>query len=258
MKKLIVSALLLLVLHCSAEKSQLIFKTPILPANDTVWVFVPDNSEKVVLPVIFMLHGYSGNFSSWNRIVDLQELSDKYQAIIICPDGLYDCWYVDSPVIKNSRFKTFFFSILLPAIKKVFPIDERKVFITGLSMGGYGSLNLFLHKPEIFRAVASTSGMLWLGEMPEEFGLPKIFGNNPEIFEKWSIINRISDLKNSHKPILIDCGREDFFFNQHLLFISRSKNSDFSFTWKTGPGIHNSAYWKRSVLEHFKFFALWI
>ncbi|MBN2682040.1 MAG: prolyl oligopeptidase family serine peptidase [Bacteroidales bacterium] len=255
MKKNFFIIFLLFTLLVNAEKSELIFTTTLLPEKDTVWVFVPEKKSNHNLPVVFMLHGYSGNYSQWNRIIDLQKMANQYQTIIICPDGLFETWYVDSPVIKKSKFKTFFFAVLLPSIRNLYKIDERNIFITGLSMGGFGALHLFLHKPYVFRAAASTSGMLWLGEMPNRFGLEKIFGTNMEVLNSFSIINRIKELRSSNKPVLIDCGTEDFFYNQHKAFVIKAKNMDYKFVWKAEKGSHNANYWRKSVQEQFSFFA---
>jgi predicted peptidase len=47
---------------------------------------------------------------------------------------------------------------LLQATIKNYNIDEGRVFLTGLSMGGYGSWTMATHHPELFAAVAPVCG----------------------------------------------------------------------------------------------------
>ena len=47
---------------------------------------------------------------------------------------------------------------LLSHISKNFPVDEKRIYLTGLSMGGYGSWKLAAEHGEIFAAVAPICG----------------------------------------------------------------------------------------------------
>src|SRR5207237_1176997 len=44
------------------------------------------------------------------------------------------------------------------ALQKEFPIDERRIYITGLSMGGYGTWDALAKRPELFAAAAPICG----------------------------------------------------------------------------------------------------
>lgn len=78
---------------------------------DTVEVFSPsmDKTVKNVvilptdydnltqLPVLYLLHGYTGNHGTWLKIrSELPELATRYGMIVVCPDGR-NAWYWDSP-----------------------------------------------------------------------------------------------------------------------------------------------------------------
>ena len=55
-------------------------------------------------PVVYLLHGYSGNFSDWIiKVPALKQYADEYKVIIVCPDGDYSSWYFDSPVDSTMR-----------------------------------------------------------------------------------------------------------------------------------------------------------
>ncbi|NJK86177.1 MAG: prolyl oligopeptidase family serine peptidase [Bacteroidales bacterium] len=145
----------------SQGQKQHIFSSGFLPGNDTVWVFQPKNYSKAHnFPVVYLLHGWSGNYSGWSKLADLQNYADDYGFIVVCPDGFYDSYYLNSPEIKNIQFESFFTGVLYPAINRLYSTDTSKIFISGLSMGGYGAMALFMNNPELFLSAGSTSGVM--------------------------------------------------------------------------------------------------
>ena len=70
-------------------------------------VVVPDAGAVRRMPVLYLLHGYSGSYMTWQRdVTDLRPLADAYGMIIACPDG-ENSWYWDSPLDPASQFETF-------------------------------------------------------------------------------------------------------------------------------------------------------
>lgn len=62
-----------------------------------VVILPADYNESALYPVIYLLHGYGGDYSSWLKIKpDLPQLATEKQVIFVCPDGL-SSWYWDSP-----------------------------------------------------------------------------------------------------------------------------------------------------------------
>src|SRR5690606_13868590 len=110
-------------------------------------------------PLVFMLHGYSENYEQWSKTTDLKKLATDYQMILVCPEGFVN-YYLNSPNLKTFQYEDFFFQELVPNIEEKYNIDNKNIFITGLSMGGYGALSLFIKHSEFFNTAASTSGAL--------------------------------------------------------------------------------------------------
>src|SRR5699024_5624000 len=60
-------------------------------------------------PVLYLLHGYSGDYLSWiNLVPRLKDYVDEFKMIVVAPDGGYDSWYLDSPVNEEVRYETFY------------------------------------------------------------------------------------------------------------------------------------------------------
>ncbi|WP_225321422.1 alpha/beta hydrolase-fold protein [Rhizosphaericola mali] len=75
-------------------------------------------------------------------MTDLQKLADQYEMIIVTPDG-FDSFYTNSVSNKKMQWESFFFQDLVPKIHELFSINNKNIFITGSSSGGYGALRLF-------------------------------------------------------------------------------------------------------------------
>jgi len=257
MKIYILSFLFFICCSASAQE-QVVYQSKNLPKPDTTWVFVPKKSkQKEPLPVLFLLHGYSGNYKQWDKIMDAQKYADEYNFIIVCPDGLFSSWYLNSPVKKDWQFETFFFDELYPDIQKKYNVDTKNVFISGLSMGGHGALYLFLKNPNLFTSAGSTSGGVKLSDSFGKFGVAELLGNPPadnELWKKYSVYDNIALLKGNKKPFLFDCGADDFFYVANNELKQKCDLLKLNATYISQPGAHNNAYWKKSIKQQFEFF----
>ena len=61
---------------------------------------------------------------------------------------------------------------LLDSVIKEYDVDEDRIYLTGLSMGGSGSLRLAADHPNRFAAVVPICGRLDPNEAPKLKGLP--------------------------------------------------------------------------------------
>jgi putative tributyrin esterase len=241
----------------SLPQIQLLFDSDYIPYTDTTLIFIPESYDgEESFPLLFMLHGWSGNYEQWNSIIPLQEYADEYNFIIVCPDGFYDSWYVDSPINDSSQFETFLFEDLVPKLFTDFKIDTNNIFITGLSMGGHGAVTLHLKYPNFFKASASTSGILDLTHFPEKWGMKNIFGDIHNNYDTWIEHSAYYLLKDDCKNIRlhIDCGTEDFAYEVNKNFSDRAQKLDINLKFVSGPGNHSHEYWKSSIPAHFIFF----
>ncbi|WP_456408074.1 alpha/beta hydrolase [Caldithrix abyssi] len=124
--------------------------------------------------VIYLLHGYSGSYKDWPAHVDLPPLADRYGFILVCPDGGYDSWYLDSPVDPASQYETHISKEVIPYIDAHYRTIKARGgrAITGLSMGGHGALYLAMRHASLFYAASSMSGGVDLTFWLERWGKP--------------------------------------------------------------------------------------
>lgn len=228
--------------------------SPAMKKNIKAVVIRPDNYAVVKeLPVVYLLHGYSGNYSDWiQKAKGFEKAADLYTIMIVCPDGGFGSWYWDSPVDPGFQYETYISNELISWIdNKYKTIKNRKGrAITGLSMGGQGALYLAFRHQDVFGASGSMSGGVDIRPFPDNWDMAKRLGNyseQPERWEKHSVINMLYLLRPNALQLIIDCGTEDFFYrvneNLHQQLLMRNIPHDFI----ARPGAHNWPYWSNAI-----------
>jgi len=259
MKKNLIALVLLLALSYILIKQFTTSREVYSSCFNDYLVFVPsDYNSESEYPLLFMLHGHGADYTQWNDIIDLKSYATKYGFIIVCPDGLYDSWYVDSPILTKSKFETYFFNDLVPEIFQKYKIDSTNVFITGLSMGGHGAMNLFLNHPQFFKSAGSTSGILDLLPFPNNWSIKNLLGDQLNNRENWierSAIYNIDKIKSLNKKFIVDCGTEDFAFDVNRRFRDSCVTQGININYIQTTGDHTYDYWAKSIIKHFEFFA---
>jgi len=216
-------------------------------------VILPDDYKDVqALPVVYLLHGYSGNYADWiTKAKGFEKAADLYQVIIVCPDG-NNSWYWDSPVDSNFKYETYVSKELVSWIDSKYKTIRNKKgrAITGLSMGGHGALYLALRHQDVFGAAGSMSGGVDIRPFPNNWDMALRLGkyaDHPQNWEQYTVINMLNLLQPNSLALIIDCGTEDFFFkvneNLHAQLLYRNIPHDYI----TRPGAHNWNYWTNAI-----------
>lgn len=229
--------------------------------NIKTCVVLPDGyKESDQYPVVYLLHGYSGNYASWVKdFPQIMDFADQYEMIIAGVDGNYSSWYFDSPVDTAFRYETFVAVEMVRFIDDRFSTvkDRSGRAISGLSMGGHGALYISFRHQDIFGAAGSMSGGVDLRPFPENWDLPDRLGaqnTHPANWEKNSVINMVHLLKNNHLALIIDCGIDDFFLKVNRALHEKLLYMNIPHDYIERPGKHNHAYWDNSLQYQFLFF----
>ena len=136
-------------------------------ASMSYWLYLPANAaaKDVKLPFVLFLHG------SGERGTDLAQVKkhgppslvgtgknkDMEGCIIVSPQCPDKQWW-DAKLLK----------LLCDDIVKTQPVDPNRLYVTGLSMGGFGTWSLLAENPDFFAA-----------------GVPICGGGKPETAEKF-------------------------------------------------------------------------
>nr|WP_229379914.1 alpha/beta hydrolase family protein [Fibrella forsythiae] len=223
-------------------------------------VITPDSyADGKELPVLYLLHGYGGNYSDWpKKVAGLGKAADTYQMIVVCPDGNVGSWYFDSPADPSFRYETYVADELVSWVDNHYKTIKNRSgrAITGLSMGGHGALYLAFRHQNVFGAAGSMSGGVDIRPFPNNWDMAKRLGAYSQFPERWeqnTVINLLYLLTPGALSLIIDCGTEDFFFrvnnNLHEKLLERNIAHDYI----TRPGAHNWTYWNNAVIYQMLF-----
>ncbi len=216
-------------------------------------------------PVVYLLHGCGGNYASWITIKpELPQLASQYNLIIVCPDGLINSWYWNSPLNKDMQFEDYISDEVIRYTDSHYRTiaDRSARAISGLSMGGHGAMWNAIRHRNVFGAAGSISGGLDIRPFPTNWKMQNQLGEfaaNKKRWDEHTVINLIPSLKDGDLAIIIDCGVEDFFLEVNRRAHQSLLDHNIKHDYIERPGAHNNAYWNNSIdyqlLFFHKFFA---
>ncbi|MHC4502560.1 MAG: carboxylesterase family protein, partial [Planctomycetota bacterium] len=134
-------------------------------------VYVPTGCRpkaNVLWPLVVYLHGYVPSYDkdAWvGEYPELNAVMEAEKCILAVPFG---------------RSNTDFYNVgeedvlrVIEEMKRAYPVDTRRIYLYGYSMGGLGVWTMLVHYPDRFAAAVILSGQsghyLWHGISPERF-----------------------------------------------------------------------------------------
>ncbi|MCP9756171.1 esterase family protein [Lacihabitans sp. CCS-44] len=249
----------------SAAMNRTLKAAVVLPASYT--------KTQALYPVLYLLHGAGGNFSTWlNKTHDknlFQNLADQYNVIVVMPDGDIYSWYLDSPSNKESQFETYISQEVVAKIDVIYRTvrSPKGRLISGYSMGGHGAMYLSARHPDIFGAAGTMSGAMDMDFSKFKISkeqisstkdlFEKILGTGDirnEVFLKNSIVNMVDTIKKNAIPIVMDCGVDDFLIDLNRELHERLLYAGVAHDYTERPGAHTWPYWENALPYQMLFF----
>lgn len=211
-------------------------------------------------PVVYLLHGCGGNYASWITIKpELPQLASQYNLIIVCPDGLINSWYWNSPLNKDMQFEDYISDEVIRYTDSHYRTiaDRSARAISGLSMGGHGAMWNAIRHRNVFGAAGSISGGLDIRPFPTNWKMKNQLGEfaaNKKRWDEHTVINLIPSLKDGDLAIIIDCGVDDFFLEVNRRAHQSLLDHNIKHDYIERPGAHNHTYWNNSIEYQLLFF----
>jgi len=205
-------------------------------------------------PVLYLLHGWSGHHASWLKDApQLPQLAEQRRMLIVCPDGGYDSWFIDSNVDSTVRYETFLTQELPAFIDYYYHTRAERTgrAIAGLSMGGHGALYIALKHPELFGKAASLAGGLDLRPFQKnDWDLKCVLGDPGTKWKNWekaSVSYLLDQPRPTYPELMIDCGTDDFFLSVNRDVHLKLKRQGVPHVYQERPGGHDAAYWGKTI-----------
>jgi putative tributyrin esterase len=228
-------------------------------------IFVPNGYQTSIrrCPVLYLLHGLSGNENDWWERSRLAEYLAKYRLIVVTP-GVGDSWYANSASDPKARYEDVIVRDLIPFIDahyRTVATREGRA-IAGLSMGGLAAMKFALHFPEMFAFAGSFSGAFdvprttRLGKTPG----PKMLKDLQVIFgDAKSPVRRENDVfwlldqvkdKDTLPYLYVSTGTSDPLpqvSESNPRFGAALRKRDLKFEYNERPGTHDWHFWDSEI-----------
>ena len=236
-------------------------KSTAMNKNIPVNVITPDCYEVgLAFPVLYLLHGFSDNNTTWSKGGHIENFANKYNLVVVMPDGGYSSWYFDSPIDPTYKYETFIVKELVPYIDsqyKTIP-DRSQRAITGNSMGGHGAFYLTIRNQDVFGNVGAASGGVDFRPFPDNWDIKKRLGTITEYPQNWenhTVINMVDRIKPGTLNIFFDCGTSDYFYEVNCNLHDKLTALGIEHTFLTPPGAHSWDYWFANIEYQISFFS---
>jgi len=245
------------------------------PVEYSVYLPADYETSQRSYPVLYLLHGYSGDETTWiqfgeaNIIIDNGiNKGDFPPCIIVMPDGkaTFYCNSFDG----KDPWEDMFIQEFIPFIEKEYRVRPKRDFraIAGNSMGGNGALMLSMRHPELFSSCfAMSAGILTdeeiLANDSTDVLFKSIFGPNPDgqVSEYWKacsplhLLNSVDAKKLKPIRFYIDCGDDDFLYKGNSALHVKMRDMNIPHEYRVRNGGHDWEYWRTSLFDGLKFIA---
>ena len=169
-----------------------------LVANAANWentrgytVKTPKNYDpKKKYPFILSLHGFTGNGAAQRGFFPLSDLADKHGFLYSYPSGINRSWNATNACCdfaNSNDDSTYLRNFILWAAKK-YSIDKKRIYVTGLSNGGFMSYRMAQDHADLIAAIAPIAGVgykKWPRQPKQPVSVLHIHGTSDNVI-KWN------------------------------------------------------------------------
>ena len=203
---------------------------------------------RVRRPLLVLLHGRGSSADGIlsDRFFSALRRLGRAAPVVLLPDGGDHSYWHDR---RDGRWGTYVVREAIPAARRRFA-TTRGVAIGGISMGGFGALDLARLYPLGFCAVGAHSAALWRRAADTAAGA---FDDAADFrrHDLLAVARRHRHLYG-RRPVWIDGGDVDPFrsTDRELARLLRGR-----VTYHVWPGGHESAYWDAHMPAYLRFYA---
>ncbi|WP_010523050.1 alpha/beta hydrolase [Aquimarina agarivorans] len=236
-------------------------KSKQLTNRGDITVYVPPGEHKD-LPIVILMHGVYGSHWIWSQKtgihLKMQSWIDngeiKPMIIAMPSDGLWGDGSAYLPH-KQSNFEKWIAQDVVDATIELIPQASKlsKLFIAGLSMGGFGALRIGIKYHEKFSGVSGLSSITVLNEM-KLFVEEDLSCYDQADAENNSVLETIKKYKNNLPPFRFDCGSDDLLIEGNRLLHKQLQQLNIQHIYKEHSGKHEWTYWEIHIKETIQFF----
>jgi len=151
---IILVLLLLFILHDGVQREYILY----VPASYT-------GSDDV--PLVFNFHGYGSNAFEQLNYGDFRELAEQYKFLVVHPQGTLDAvgrTHFNVGWGNSTADDVGFTAALMDNLIANYAVDQKRIYSTGMSNGGFMSYKLGCELSDRIAAISSVTGTMTRGQ----------------------------------------------------------------------------------------------
>ncbi len=224
--------------------------------------FYANRRPEADTPIIILLHGVYGNAWAWaysggahKTLADLSQNQEFPLFILAMPsDGAIGSGsgYFNSDA---GQFENWIIDDVPAIARRVFPQlrKQPRLYLGGLSMGGYGALRLGMKHPDRISGISGHSSITKLDDFSKFLDLDNHHFKNTPITEH-DLLTLFEKNKDRLPPIRFDCGVDDPLIESNRFLHNELEARHHSHIYEEFVGGHEWSYWCEQVAKTFEFF----
>ena len=213
-------------------------------------------------PIVLLLHGVYGSNWVWTELGGVHKVYEKLKLaglsdfILVMPSdgGLWDgSAYL--PLIDHGDYEKWITEDVVNAVIENIAgaSNKSRLYITGLSMGGYGALRLGAKYPARFSAISAHSSVTSLDDL-QQFIINPISDYQCEFEHEANLGYWLALNQQCIPPLRLDCGTEDSLYSSNVKLCQMLEKLSIDFKFESLPGAHEWPYWHEHVRKTLLFF----
>jgi enterochelin esterase-like enzyme len=235
-------------------------KSKALKKRADISLYVP---KEPIKGIVILLHGVYGSHWAWSLKGGVHQTTQKLinegkiepMLLIMPSDGLFGDGSGYLPH-HTENYEDWIVSDLRNLIYEIQPDlnPDLPLFITGLSMGGYGAMRLGAKYPQVFKSFSGLSSIT-------EFSQLKQFLENSDdtvlkknVLAEESIIQWMLDNKSLLPLFRFDCGKDDILIEANRKLHHELAASNIPHIYQEYLGAHEWSYWHEHIADSLIFF----
>ncbi|HEY6447626.1 MAG TPA: alpha/beta fold hydrolase [Acidobacteriaceae bacterium] len=234
--------------------------SPGLRHRADVTLYLPPAPAGRPLPLLILMHGVYGSHWNWCAMGNLPSIAGEMLtageitpiAVAMPSDGL---WSDGSGYVAHKRFdaEAWIIDDVPTCVRGFFPqIQTSRVFLAGLSMGGFGALRIGAKHASRVAGISAHSAVTSLADLRQFIQDPieddLTAGKRDADLLYWMRRNR-----SRLPPIRFDCGTGDSLLAGNRALHAALQRARIPHAYEEHPGGHDWAYWQRHVRTTLRF-----
>ncbi len=238
-------------------------KTPNLKGRGDICVYEPPHNSEKSLPIVILLHGVHGSSWSWafnagvHLKVDEMIKQGKLPPMILDmpSDGMWGDGSAYLPLNAYNFEKWIAEDVIDAVIEGIDSASKRSpLFISGMSMGGFGALHIGAKYGYKFKGASGLSSITSLPQMKffVEESLKSYIQTN---IADEDLLDTFKKYRHQLPPIRFDCGERDILIKYNRELHKKMEKEGLTHVYEEYQGGHEWTYWSQHIIQSLKFFA---